>query len=148
MWSTLRVRRSDGASIRSAWRSATESAPPETATKTRSPPANIAWRRMVAKAAATSGVTRSAALQADPHLAVLEVLLLPHRHDLLQRVDGVRARVEGFASMGRRHGDDDARLSDLQPAHPVLHGHPLHRRPARSQPLADLPHLGLGHGGE
>ena len=46
--STCSVRRQAGASAVRTARRATESAPPDTATKTVSPPASIAWRRRVA----------------------------------------------------------------------------------------------------
>ena len=40
-------------------------------------------------------------LQAHPHLAVLEVLLLPDRHRLLQGIDGEAAGLEGLAAVAR-----------------------------------------------
>src|ERR671934_2333589 len=104
------VRSRDGASSISTWSSATESAPPDTATKTRSPPASIAWRRIVSAARTTSGL---AALESDPHLSVFEVLLLPHGHRALQRVDRVLAGGERLPAMRGRHGDEHARLPDL-----------------------------------
>src|SRR5439155_17671506 len=120
--------------------------PPETATKTASPPWSNPWRRMAAR-------TRSARLSAmltlrlEPHpdLAVLEVFLLPHRYRLLQRVDGEVARLEGLAAMGRRDGDHHARLADLEPPHAMHERQPRDVRPPDAHRRRDLPHLGLGH---
>src|SRR5882672_1627451 len=124
-------------------RSATESAPPETATRTISPPASIAWRRMVPSIAWTSATLTS--LQAHPDLAVLEVLLLPHRDGALEGVDRVAARLEGLAAVRGRHGDEHRRLADLEAADAMQDGHALDLRPARADGLADLAQLGLGH---
>ena len=78
---------------------ATESAPPETATKTVSPPASIAWRRMVrATRVARLVSVITFRLQAHPDLPVLEVFLLPDRHGPLERVDGEAAGLEGLAA--------------------------------------------------
>src|SRR5262249_61213417 len=65
---------------------------------------------------ARAGATRSAALEPHPDLAVLEVLLLPHRHCLLERVDRVPARLEGVAAVLGRDGDEHARLAALAPS--------------------------------
>ncbi len=61
-------------------------------------------------------------LQSHPHLAVLEVFLLPHRHRLLERVDGEVAGLEGLAAVRRGHRDHHAGLADLEPADPVHEG--------------------------
>src|SRR5206468_3405525 len=119
-WSTWSRRPHAGASVASTWRRATESAPPDTATKTVSPPASIAWRRIV-RSTRSSRVTTLPALESHPDLAVLEVLLLPDGHRALERVDRVLARLEGLVTMGRRHGDEDARLADLEPAGAAAH---------------------------
>src|SRR5881396_2860237 len=126
------------------WSSATESAPPETPIKTVSPPASIAWRRMVRSAAWTRST--SAALQAHPDLAVLEVLLLPHRNGALEGVDRIAAGLEGVAAVRGRHRDEHRRLADLEPADAVEYRHAPHARPARADRAADLAHLRLGHG--
>src|SRR4029450_870747 len=97
---TCRPRHHALARLARRWSSATESAPPETATKTVSPPASIAWRRRVRSTAAAR--RNSASLQAPPDLAVLEVLLLPHGHHALERVDRVAARLKGVAPVGGR----------------------------------------------
>src|SRR5439155_23607651 len=124
----------------------TESAPPETPIRTVSPPASIAWRRMVRSAAWTRS-TGSAALQADPHLAVLEVLLLPHGDGALERVDRVATGLEGVAAVRGGHGDQHGRFADLEPADTMQHGDAAHAGPASADGGADLPHLGLGHRG-
>src|SRR6266850_6932534 len=85
-------------------------------------------------------------LQSDPDLAVLEVLLLPDRHRLLQRVDGEAARLEGLGAMGRGHRDHHARLTDLQAADAVHEGDACDRGPAAPDGRADLAHLGQRHG--
>src|SRR5882724_2213099 len=146
-WSTCRTcrRRPRAPARRSrAWSSATESAPPETPIKTVSPPASIAWRRMVRSAAWTRST--SAALQAYPDLAVLEVLLLPDRDGALEGVDRVTAGLEGVAAVRGRHRDEHRRLADLESADAVEHRHAPHARPARADRAADLAHLCLGHG--
>src|SRR5206468_2208624 len=143
-WSAWSRRLHAGASAASECRSATESAPPDTATKTHSPPASIAWRRMV-RSTRSSTVTRLSALETDPDLAVLEVLLLPDGHRPLERVDRVPARLERLRAVRRRHGDEHARLTDLEPADAVEHRHPPHPGPARADSLADLTHLRLRH---
>src|SRR5947207_14998205 len=88
----------------------------------------------------------STALQTHPHLAVLEVLLLPHRDGALERVDRVAARLERVATVRRRHGDQHGRLADLEPASPMQHGHAADAGPARTNGDADLAHLGFRHG--
>src|SRR6185295_13330268 len=85
-------------------------------------------------------------LQSDPDLAVLEMLLLPDRHRLLERVDGEAARLEGLRAMGRGHRDHHARLADLQPADAVDEGDSRDRGPAAADGRADLAHLGQRHG--
>src|SRR5437870_6833920 len=67
----------------------------------------------------SSTVTRLSALETDPDLAVLEVLLLPDGHRPLERVDRVPARLERLRAVRRRHGDEHARLTDLEPADAV-----------------------------
>src|SRR5882724_9579319 len=131
---------------RSTSRRATESAPPETAVKTVSPPWSIPERRMAATASARRSVSMIAvALQTHPHFAVFEELLLPHRYRLLERVDGEAAGVEGLGPVGRRYRDHHARLADLEPADPVHQRHPPHPRPAPPHRRRDLSHLGRGH---
>src|SRR2546427_1604159 len=141
MWSRSRH---SGARLDRRWSSATESAPPETATKTVSPPASIAWRRM-ARSTCSRGANSLAALEPHPNLAVLEVLLLPHRHRALERVDRVPAGLEGIAAMRGGDGDEHARLADLEPPGAVQHRDAAHPGPARAHGLADLAHLHLGH---
>src|SRR4029450_12236488 len=85
-------------------------------------------------------------LQADPDLAVLEVLLLPDRHRLFQRVDRETARLEGFAAMGRGDRDHHAGLADLQGTEALCEGDPADDRPALADGAADLAHLGQRHG--
>src|SRR6266511_5888092 len=100
-------------------RRATESAPPETAVKTVSPPWSIPERRMAATASARRSVSVIAvALPTHPHFAVFEELFLPHRHRLLERVDVEAAGIEGFGPVGRRNRDHHARLADFGPADP------------------------------
>src|SRR3990172_317073 len=142
---TWRVRPRRGRRARSAWRSATESAPPDTPTKTVSPPASIPWRRIVRRTFSTNSVpVVTFGLEPDPHLPVLEVFLLPDGDGLLQAVDGEAAGLEGLGPVGRRHGDDDAGLPDLEPPDPVRPRDRFHARPAGVDHLADLPHLGFG----
>src|SRR5262245_11147190 len=86
-----------------------------------------------------------AALQSHPDLAVLEVLLLPHRDRALERVDRVAARLEGVAPMCGGHGDEHRGLADLEPADAVQDGHAFDLRPARADRLPDLAQLSLGH---
>src|SRR5881409_1418115 len=143
-WSAWSRRLHAGASAASECRSATESAPPDTATKTHSPPASIAWRRMV-RSTRSSKVTTLPPLETHPDLAVLEVLLLPDGHRALERVDRVLARRERLRAMRRRHRDEHARLADLEPADAVEHRHAPHPGPAGAEPLADLVHLRLRH---
>src|SRR6185295_9136013 len=126
------------------WSSATESAPPETATKTVSPPASIAWRRMV-RSTCPSRDNRLPALQPHPDLAVLEILLLPDRHGALERVDRVTARLERIPAVLGGDADQHARLADLEPPGSVQQRHAPNARPARAHGLADLAHLDLGH---
>src|SRR6266850_7798374 len=90
--------------------------------------------------------TRLSRLEPDPDFAILEVLLLPDRHRLLQRVDGEAARVEGHRAMGRGHRDHHARLADLEAADAVQEGDPRDRGPAAPDGRADLAHLGQRHG--
>src|SRR2546425_10656042 len=143
-WSAWSRRPHAGASVASTWRRATESAPPDTATKTLSPPASIAWRRIV-RSTRSSRVTMLPALETHPDLAVLEVLLLPNGHRALERVDRVLAGLERLRAVRRRHGDEHARLADLEPADAVEHRDAAHPGPARADPLADLAHLRLRH---
>src|SRR5216684_6703196 len=90
--------------------------------------------------------TRLSRLQPYPDLAVLEVLLLPDRHRLLQGVDGEAAGLESLGAMGRRHRDHDARLADLQAADAVHERDPRDGGPAAPDGRADLAHLGESHG--
>src|SRR5262245_60842500 len=138
-----RVSSKIGASSRRTCRSATESLPPETATRTVSPPVSIPWWRMVRSTVWARPTLAS--LQPHPDFAVLEVLLLPHRDGALERVDRVAARVEGVAPMRSGHGDEHRGLADLEPADAVQDGHALDLGPARADRLPDLAELGLGH---
>src|SRR2546427_6654657 len=88
----------------------------------------------------------SAALQAHPDLAVLEVLLLPHRNGALEGVDRIAAGLEGVAAVRGRHRDEHRRLADLESADAVEYRHAPHARPARADRAADLAHFRLGHG--
>src|SRR5437899_7330618 len=88
----------------------------------------------------------SAARQATPDLAVLEVLLLPPRDGALEGVDRIAARLEGVAAVRGRPRDEHRRLADLEPADAVEYRHAPHARPARADRAADLAHLRLGHG--
>src|SRR5258705_2815638 len=137
-------------SERSEWstsRRATESAPPETAVKTVSPPWSIPERRRAATAIARRSVTVIAvALQSDPHFTVFEELLLPHRYRLLEGVNREAAGVERLGPVRRRHDDHHARLTDLEPADPVHEGHSPHPRPALPHRRRDIAHLRRGHG--
>src|SRR5256886_5648088 len=143
-WSVWRRRPHAGASVASTWSRATESARPDTATKTLSPPASIAWRRIV-RSTRSSRVTTLPALESHPDLAVLEVLLLPDGHPALECVDRVLARLERLVAMRRRHGDEHARLADLEPADAVEHRHAPDPGPAGADSVADLAHLRLRH---
>src|SRR5215470_478162 len=135
---------SPGARDRSTSSRATESAPPETAAKTTSPPRSIAWRRMVASAR-SERLLPMVTLQPDPHLAVLEVLLLPDRHRLLERVDREAARLEGFPAMRGGHRDEHARLTDLEAADAVDEGELADAREPRAGRHGDLAHLRQRH---
>src|SRR5258706_6623935 len=88
---------------------------------------------------------RLSRLEPDPDFAILEVLLLPDRHRLLQRIDGEAARVEGHRAMGRGHRDHHARLADLQAADAAQEGDPRDRGPAAPDGRTDLPQLGQPH---
>ena len=102
------------------------------ATKTTSPLWVIPERRMASRASALRSVpVVTFALEADPDLPVLEVLLLPDGHGLLERVDGEAAGLDGLAPVRRGDGDHDARLADLEPADPVQERHAAHSGPAR-----------------
>src|SRR4029079_4218443 len=84
------------------------------------------------------------ALAPDPLLAALKDLLLPHGHGLLQLVDRLAAGVHGRASVGRRDGDDDARLADRDMAGAVGHRDVWACMPSLDL-VGDAGHLGLGH---
>src|SRR5205807_979896 len=99
-WTTESRSRSSPASASSAQSSATESGPPDTATKTASPPASIAWRRIVSR---TPAITRLPALQAHPDLPVLEVL---DRAPVLLVADDAR-EDDDAAGGGNAHGAGD-----------------------------------------
>src|SRR5690242_5295664 len=86
-------------------------------------------------------------LQPHPYLAVLEVLLLPDRHRLLQGVDREAAGVEGRTPVRRGDRDHHARLPDLEAADAVDEGDAGGGRPAPTDGDRDLAHLGQGHGG-
>src|SRR5262249_60686737 len=128
------ARRRCGASSSRRWSSATASAPPDTATKTVSPPASIAWRRIV-RSSCSRRANRLTALEPHPDLAVLEVLLLPHGHGPLERIDRVSAGLEGITAGLSRDGDEHARLPDLQAARTMEHRDAAHARPARADGL-------------
>src|SRR5262245_30085815 len=100
-WTAWSVQAHSPASEWSTWRRATESAPPETAAKTASPPRSIPERRRATAMSEGRSVTVIAvALQSDPDLAVLEEFLLPDGHRLLEGVDGEPAGLEGLGPMG------------------------------------------------
>src|SRR5260370_38127403 len=84
-------------------------------------------------------------LQAHPHLAVLEVLLLPDRPRLLQGIDGEAAGLEGLAAVGRGDRDHHARLPDLEAADAMDEGDAIDDGPAAAEGRRDLPHLGERH---
>src|SRR6266853_5217745 len=84
-------------------------------------------------------------LQAHPHLAVLEGLLLPDRHRLLQGIDGEATGLEGFAAVRRGDRDHHARLPDLEAADAMDEGDAIDDRPAAADGRRDLPHLGERH---
>src|ERR1700730_7970266 len=84
-------------------------------------------------------------LQAHPHLAVLEVLLLPDRHRLLQGIDGEAAGLEGLAAVGRGHRDHHARLPDLEAADAMHEGDAVDDGPAAANGRRDLPQRGERH---
>src|SRR5260370_7377691 len=80
-------------------------------------------------------------LQAHPHLAVLEGLLLPDRHRLLQGIDGETTGLEGFAAVRRGDRDHHARLPDLEAADAMDEGDAIDDRPAAADGRPHLPHL-------
>src|SRR5260370_20182468 len=84
-------------------------------------------------------------LQAHPHLAVLEGLLLPDRHRPLQGIDGEATGLEGFAAVRRGDRDHHARLPDLEAADAMDEGDAIDDRPAAADGRRDLPHLGERH---
>src|SRR5258708_26651325 len=101
---------------------------------------------MVSGTRATRLVTMvTLGLQAHPHLAVLEVLLLPDRHRLLQGIDGEAAGLEGFAAVGRGDRDHHARLPDLAAADAMDEGDAIADVPAAAEACRRLPHLGACH---
>ena len=55
----------------------------------------------------------------DPHLAVREVLLLPHRHHVLDAVDHVQPREERLEPVRRANRHREAHVLDLQPSDAV-----------------------------
>src|SRR5713101_1162151 len=89
--------------------------------------------------------TRLSRLQPYPDLAVLEVLLLPDRHRLLQGIDGEAAGLEGLAAVGRGDRDHHARLPDLEAADAMDEGDAIDDGPAAAEGRRDLPHLGERH---
>ena len=130
----------------SACRRATESGPPETATRTWSPGSRSPCRPTAARtaaarrdgAASVAGLSsaiaavppgrRRLALEPHPGGSILEQLALPDRHEALHRVDRVLAGLEGLLAVGGRHADRDARLADGEPADPVEDDHLPDRR--------------------
>src|SRR6185295_3309881 len=84
-------------------------------------------------------------LQTHPHLAVLEVLLLPDRHRLLEGIDGEATGLEGLAAVGRGDRDHHTRLPDLEAADAMHEGDAIDDGPAHPDGGRDLPHLRERH---
>src|SRR5689334_6723243 len=84
-------------------------------------------------------------LQPHPHLAVLEVLLLPDRHRLLQGIDREAAGLEGGAAVRRGDRDHHARLADLEAPDAVHERDAGGGGPALPDGGRDLAHLGERH---
>src|SRR5215831_4845024 len=149
-WCTWTAWRAQAPSAASEWSTssrATESAPPETAIKTVSPPWSIPERRRAVVTSEGWSVTVIAvALQSDPDLTVLEELLLPDGHRRLEGVDGETTGVESLCSMGRGDSDHHARLADLETPDPVHESDTAHSRPALAYRRGDFAHLGCRHG--
>src|SRR5438876_8815615 len=74
------------------------------------------------------------------------VLFFPDRHELLEAVDGIPARLERCRTMRTAHRDRDADLADLEPTQPMLE-HDFAYRPAPARFGFDLGHLLFGHSG-
>src|SRR5262245_40050037 len=56
-------------------------------------------------------------------LAALPVLFLPDRHQFLEPVDGMAARIERLGAMWAAHGVDHADVADFQVPQPMFHDH-------------------------
>ena len=72
------------------------------------------------------------------------MLLLPDRGFGLQLVDEKPGGLERIDPMGRAHDDRHRGISDVNPADPVLDGHP-DERPSRPSLRHELADLGLNH---
>src|SRR5215210_1924171 len=81
---------------------------------------------------------------ADPFLTALVHLLLPERHRLLERVDGVLARRERVVAVRRGDRDRDARLADAERADAMV-DRDRAELVALLQVARDLRHHVLGH---
>src|SRR5437899_6342239 len=165
-WQMARRQPCSGASSASAWRSATESGPPETATSTRAPAGIGASPTTAARTAKRSvdagspedgptprsmGGAASARggrlpLESHPDGAVLEDLALPDGDELLQGIDGELTGLEGLAAVGRGDGDDHAGFADLEASDSMDDGHLADAGEAAVGGLTDLLQLGLRHG--
>src|SRR6185437_12170558 len=80
-----------------------------------------------------------------PHSAIRGELFFPDRHGALQRVDRVAAGVERGGAVRRAHGDQHARLANVEPPQSVNDGHAAHGKP-RMDCRRDLSHFGDSHG--
>src|SRR5215831_20155708 len=60
----------------------------------------------------------------DPHVAAVEVLVFPHRDDLLDALYDISARRERVRAMRRRRYDRDACFADLEPADTMMQRDP------------------------
>src|SRR5215216_5200175 len=82
-------------------------------------------------------------LAAEPGSAVPVVLFLPDRHDFLDPLDRIPARLERGVAVRRSDADDDARLPDRQRADTVDDGDVVDS-PTFPNLVADLHHGQFG----
>src|SRR5712691_3734155 len=83
-------------------------------------------------------------LASYPHLAALEVFLLPDRHDFLDPIDSKPACLERLSAMRRRDRDRYRRLADIDEPDSMLN-RDTHNLPPLSRLTCELPHLAQRH---